>query len=254
MIELRLLGTVDLRREDGGSLQSVVVQPKRMALLAYLAAAMPRGPHRRDTLLALLWPELDAERGRGALSKALHHLRASLGSEALVNRGEEAVELDPARVGLDVARFHDALAADELEAALALYGGDLLRGFHLSDAPDFERWVEGERRRLRDRAAGAAGILAERSRTAGDLAGAVEWARRGLALTESGEPEVRRVMALLDEAGDRAGALRTYEEFVERLRVELELDPAPETRALAGRIRNREESRAPSPRPKKKGR
>ena len=249
MIELRLLGTVDLRRTDGGSLQSVVVQPKRMALLAYLATAGPRGPHRRDTLLALLWPELDAERGRGALSKALHHLRASLGGEVLLNRGEEAVELDPARVGSDVARFNDALARDDLEAALALYGGELLRGFHLSDAPEFERWVEGERRHLRNRAAGAAGILAERVRAAGDLAGAVEWAQRALALTETGEPEVRRMMVLLDEAGDRAGALRTYETFVERLRVELELDPAPETRALAGAIRDRAESRALPPLP-----
>jgi DNA-binding SARP family transcriptional activator len=180
MIDLRLLGTVDLRRDDGGTIQSVVVQPKRMALLAYLAAATPRGPHRRDILLGLLWPDLDAERGRGALSKALHHLRGSLGAEALVNRGEEAVELDGDRVRSDVARFEEALAAGELEAALDLYGGELLHGFFLSDAREFERWVDGERTRLRERASGAAGELAERSRAAGELArGGVGTARAG---------------------------------------------------------------------------
>jgi DNA-binding SARP family transcriptional activator/TolB-like protein len=243
MMELRLLGTVDLRRYDGGSVRSVVVQPKRMALLAYLASATPRGPHRRDILLGLLWPELDADRGRGALSKALHHLRGSLGAEALVNRGEEAVELDGARVWSDVARFEEAVAAGDLPGALDLYGGDLLHGFFLSDAPEFERWLDGERTRLREKAAGAAGALADRARGAGDLASAVGWARRALALSGTREPEVRRLMALLDAAGDRAGALQTYEDFVARLRADLEVDPSPETRAVAEAVREREEVR-----------
>jgi len=39
----------------------VLAQPKRVALLAYLAAATPRRLHRRDSLLALFWPELDQE-------------------------------------------------------------------------------------------------------------------------------------------------------------------------------------------------
>lgn len=247
MIELRILGTVDLRRDDGGSIRSVVVQPKRMALLAYLAAATPRGPHRRDTLLGLLWPELDADRGRAALSKALHHLRSSLGSEALVSRGEEAVELDRSRVWSDVAAFDDALEAGELDEALGLYGGDLLHGFFLSDAPEFERWLDGERVRLRTRAAGAAGVLAERARQAGELPAAATRARRALELSPGEEPALRRLMELLDEAGDRAGALRSYDGFAAWLREELEVEPAPETAELAERIRAREASRAPRP-------
>lgn len=251
MIELRILGTVDLRRDDGGTIQSVVVQPKRMALLAYLAAATPRGPHRRDTLLGLLWPEMDAERGRGALSKALHHLRSSLGPEALVSRGEEVVELDRSRVWSDVAAFDAALeagegAAGELERGLGLYGGDLLHGFFLSDAPEFERWLDGERDRLRTRAATAAGVLAERSRQAGDPAAAVSWARRALELSPGEEPALRRLMELLDQAGDRAGALRSYDDFAAWLREELEVEPAPETAELAERIRAREAPRPTS--------
>lgn len=247
MIELRILGKVDLRRDDGGSIQSVVVQPKRMALLAYLAAAAPRGPHRRDVLLGLLWAELDADRGRAALSKALHHLRSSLGPGALVSRGEEAVELDRSRVASDVAAFDEALAAGELEEALGLYGGDLLHGFFLSEAPEFERWLDGERVRLRARAAGAAGVLAERARQAGELLVAVDRARRALELSPGEEPALRRLMELLDEAGDRAGALRSYDDFAAWLREELEVEPSPETAELAERIRAREASRAPRP-------
>src|SRR3989449_654604 len=43
----------------------------------------------------------------------------------------------------------------------------------------------------------------------------------------------------LDRLGDRAGALEAYEAFAKRLAAELEADPAPETRALAGAVRER---------------
>src|SRR2546425_2770560 len=79
MIELRTLGAVDLRDGDGREVRTVVAQPKRLALLVYLAVARPRGFHRRDTLLALFWPELDQERGRAALRKAAHVVRQGLG-------------------------------------------------------------------------------------------------------------------------------------------------------------------------------
>jgi len=239
MVELRLFGTVDLRREGGGSIGSLVVQPKRMALLAYLAAATPRGAHRRDTLLGLLWPELDGERGRGALSKALHHLRASLGKEALLSHGEEAVELDGTRVGCDVARFEEALDGGDLERSLTLYRGDLLQGFFLPDAPEFERWVEGERSRLRRRAAHAASTLSETARESGDRGGATRWAREALALSGLEEGALRRLLTLLDAEGDRGGALEAYTAFAATLQEELQVEPSPETRALVEEIRER---------------
>lgn len=61
MLRLTTLGTIRLER-DGEAVP--VPQPKRVALLAYLALARPRGLHRRDTLLAMFWPELP-ESGRG---------------------------------------------------------------------------------------------------------------------------------------------------------------------------------------------
>ena len=48
MIHFRLLGSVDLRAEDGSELRSIIAQPKPMAMLAYLAAATPAGYKRRE--------------------------------------------------------------------------------------------------------------------------------------------------------------------------------------------------------------
>src|SRR3989449_7578030 len=63
-----------------------------ISLVAYLAAATPRGTHRRDSLLALFWPELDQPRARAALRQSLYVLREVLGPAALVSQGNERSE------------------------------------------------------------------------------------------------------------------------------------------------------------------
>src|SRR2546426_4525089 len=55
MIELRMLGRLSLTAADGREMRTLLGQPRRFALLAYLAAATPPGFHRRDSLLALFW-------------------------------------------------------------------------------------------------------------------------------------------------------------------------------------------------------
>ena len=49
MIEFHTLGALDLRDSAGSKVSAVLVHPKRTALLAYLAAATPRGFHWRAT-------------------------------------------------------------------------------------------------------------------------------------------------------------------------------------------------------------
>src|SRR4051812_11170001 len=101
MIDLRVLGALQLTATDGTELRDVLRQPKRLALLAYLAVERDGAFHRRDTLLALFWPDFTTTRARGALRHALHFLRHALGADAIVGRGDEEVGLDPARVTCD---------------------------------------------------------------------------------------------------------------------------------------------------------
>ena len=67
LVRFRALGGIELKRTDGVDVDRILRQPKRLALLAYLTLASPRGFHRRDVLLALLWPELDQAAARHAL-------------------------------------------------------------------------------------------------------------------------------------------------------------------------------------------
>src|SRR5260370_728541 len=175
MVEFRLLGTLSLVTADGREAGSLLTQPRRLALLAYLAAATPQGPHRRDTLLALFWPELDQEHARAALRQSLHVLRSALGADAMLSRGDEEIGLDFERIWCDVAAFARAIDGGQTEQALDLYRGNLLEGFFISDAPEFERWLESERARLSGVAARTARTLAESCARRGDLPTAGRW-------------------------------------------------------------------------------
>src|SRR3989442_4008064 len=144
VVEFRILGALNLLGAGGRELTSVLAQPKRVALLAYLAAATPRRPHRRDSLVALFWPELDQEHARAALRQALHGLRHALGDGVLVTRGDEDIGLDEAQIRCDVIEFERAADAGRLADALELYRGDLLGGLFIRSAPEFEQWLEDE--------------------------------------------------------------------------------------------------------------
>lgn len=245
MIALRTLGALDLRNADGAELRSVLVQPKRTALLVYLAVAVPRGFHRRDSLLALFWPEQDAPHARSALRQALHGLRHTLGDDVLIARGDEEVGLDAAQCRCDVWAFERAMDAGDLERAVGLYGGPLLEGFFLRGAPGFERWVEIERDRLRRPYAGALEQLAHAAEAMGNLAGAVQWWSRLAEHSPHTSRVAVRLMRALDAAGDRARALRHADRHAARLRADLDAEPDPEVQELAAQLRSRPARREP---------
>ena len=237
-VRLRALGSLELTGPDAPALGALLSHPKRVALLVYLAVARPHGQHRRDALLALLWPESDQTRARHALSQVLYQLRRALGGDALRGHGDETVGLVPERVWCDVVAFEAALAENRPEDAVELYRGDFLAGFFVPGAAgEWEEWIAVEQSRLRSAAAGAAWTLAQREERAGNGTAAAHWARRAAALTPDDEHAVRELIRLLGRLGDRTGALRVYDEFTRRLQQEFAIKPSSELRAIAEALR-----------------
>lgn len=237
-MRLRTLGRFELVDDDPFAVRVVASQPKRLALLAYLALATPRGPHRRDTLLALLWPELDEEHGRLALRQALHSLRRSLGDSALQSLADDRVTLTGECDWCDAVAFERAIADNRDADALALYERSFFDGIFIVDAsPEFEQWVGVNRARLSECARLAATRLAVAARDAGDAAVAVRWAERAWAIAPEDEAGVRFLMDALGRTGDRTRALRVYQLFAKRIEVELDAEPDDETERLAATLR-----------------
>ena len=238
MIELTVLGPYAVRDADGREVASLAAQPKRFALLAYLALGAGAGYHRRDSLAALFWPELDQFAARRALRNTLYHLRDALGDDVIVVRGDDAVAIDPAALTCDAARLADDVDGGRFEHAVNAYRGELLAGLHVPNAGEaFEEWLALERRHAVERVLRALRALVDRDEAAGDHTAAAGWARRACELAPDDESWLRRTMTLLEHASDTGDALRSYERYAQRLSAEFGAVPSPETRELASRLR-----------------
>lgn len=238
-LSLKLLGRLDLEATGKTDVRSILSQPKRVALLVMLACASRGGLVRRDSLIGLLWPELDQDRGRHALRQSLYVLRKALGKDLVEARGDDEIGIRRDAVTCDAGEFEREATEGNAKAAMEWYCGDLLPGFFLHDAVEFERWLEAERIRLRRMAAICCWQLAEDYETTGDIARCSIWARRAVDLAPFDEGAVHRLIELLDRIGNRAGAVSAYDHFARRLRDEYAAEPSPETEVLIDRVRSR---------------
>lgn len=236
IFRLRLFGTPSLERADGNAVTGGAAQRHRLALLAVLAEAHGNRMS-RDKLMALLWPESDAERGRNLLKVSAYTLRKALGESALVTTGDD-LSLNSDVVETDVGAFTAALARGDRAAAVALYAGPFLDGFFVSDAPDLEEWIARERRRLADEHARALEALAEQAERDADGVRAAEWWKARAEADPLDSRVAMRVIQALDASGNRSAALQHAQGHRRRLEAELGSAAVPDAlRALEERLR-----------------
>jgi len=233
-IVLRTLGVLDLSDRDGRTVDTVLRQPKRLALLSYLAARRPAPVESRDVLFALFWPQLDQAHARNALNKTLHFLRRTLGEGVVVSHGRSRVGVDLSRVDCDAFQFRSALEVDARERALGLFRGEFMPGLHVADARGFEDWVDGQRRWYRDQARATALYLVDNDLGRGRTRSAVEWSVLLNRIAPNDEEIVRASVKALMRAGDRPGAIQRLELYESWLREEVGTGvPADLVRLLA---------------------
>ena len=224
------------------------------ALLAYLALEAQR-PHTREALATLFWPDEPDATAKQNLRQALYQLRQRLGESAqadtqtvpflLISR--ETVQWNAASSHtLDVTAFTTHLAHRQLEAALALYQGELLAEC-ASGSDRFEEWLLLRREQLHLQALDACAQLTQQALANHDYAQAQTYARRQLALEPWREEAHRQLMQALAESGNRGAALAQYETCQRILAEELGVKPDAITQVLAEQIRAGTASKALKP-------
>ncbi|WP_165774823.1 AfsR/SARP family transcriptional regulator [Candidatus Viridilinea mediisalina] len=140
---------------------------KARALLFYLLMA-PERAHSRSTLVELFWPERSPRSAFNNLNQTLFMLRRAFdnleAAPSLIISSRQTIQINPeVRVEVDLISFNQALATSKqlakvggegtsawlaaLTEAVALYQGELLQGFSLPDAPDFDDWLAIQRER-----------------------------------------------------------------------------------------------------------
>lgn len=229
MYLLETLGAIRLTDDDGREIDRLLQQPKRLALLAYLASPRPGTWHRRDVLVSIFSPELDSARARTALRNALHVLRQHMKEGVVRTRGDDEVSIDPASFDTDAELMERDVAQAHFADAFDRYRGEFLRGLYIKDADGFERWLDDERRRLLAVARRAGTALAEERERAGDHAAAIAAMERLVELEPHDDSHARRLISLLDRVGDKARALAAYERFRTRLAEDFGAEPSSQT-------------------------
>lgn len=223
---------------------------KVRALLAYLALS-PDQPHRRETLAALLWPDMPDSVAHNNLRKSLHRLKESLGdtaAESLLTVDRQSVQLNSGVARVDASTLLQRVATceshahrhlftcqeclDRLNEAQALYRGELLAGFAVSDSLGFEEWLALQRERLLQRVLVALYNLAEAYTERGEPALAGRFAARQIALEPWREEAYRQLMRALAADGRRSEALAQYDLCRRALADAFGVEPAPETTSL----------------------
>jgi class 3 adenylate cyclase len=239
MLRVQVLG--DLAIELDGVALEPPPSKRARALLGWLT--LDRRMHARSGLAARFWPDVLDESARTSLRSALSALRRALGPDGeryLLATRDEVGLADGSLVWTDLGEFDRCVEEGRLEESLELSRGELLAGLD-------EDWVYERRDEHRDRVAGVLARLAADAERDGDMARAIDYTRRQVALDPLAEDPQRELMRRLAEAGDRAAAIRTFERLSRRFRDELRIVPSQATRALAEELRHGGEGTPPEP-------
>ena len=232
-LNLTLLG--QFSAFGSGGIAITVAAKKNRALLAVLALS-PGMAATRERLASILWGDRPEEQARSSLRQSLAALRKELADsdDAILQVKDDTVRLCAETVGVDVASFLKSGQADDigsLREAVRLYRGELLSDFGNREE-GFEGWLSIERAQLRQEAIRILEKLAWLE--SGDERLAV--AQKLVSLDPLREASQRLLMHSQFYLGERALALKQFEELKTLLRNELGVEPAPETQQLASQI------------------
>ena len=228
MLRIQLLGSFQVSDDDKSfaRLQSERLQ----ALLAYLVLHRDQ-PLSRQQLAVTFWPDTTDAQARTNLRTLIARLREALpdADQYLAVDAQTVQWRSDAPCTIDVIEFEQALTANRLTDAVALYRGDLLPGC-------YDDWITGERERLRQAFQDALDQLIEQAEQQRRFDQAIAYAQRLLRHDPLHETTYRHLMRLQLASGDRSGALRTYHACAAMLRDELGVEPASETRTLYAQL------------------
>jgi ATP/maltotriose-dependent transcriptional regulator MalT/DNA-binding SARP family transcriptional activator len=226
-------GLVLVRGEPAAHWESAVSRE-----MAFLLATNPRGL-RRDTIIEMLWPDSEPDKGNSLFHSTLYRVRRALGQDVVVRISGRYLLNPDLHIYSDAVLFEDlaklalAPSGDATAAraqALAIYHEPYLASCELD-------WCYQVRERLRRLLIDLLSSEAHQAVGEGDYRRAEAAYQRLLDVDDLDEHAYRGIMWARGMRGEEAAATRVYMQCRKVLRRELGIDPEPTTKQLWEAIR-----------------
>ncbi len=234
VVNINLLGAPEVI-SNGKPLR---IPRKQLRALFYILAASSK-PLTREQLCGLFWADSPDSVARRNLTRLVTLMRRCLPDADILLTDDGQIAFDHRFVWSDVAEFERLSAASHsrpaiplLTKAIQLYRDSFLQGFSLPHNSDFETWANRQRQIHERQHLANLLSLVDACTAQGDLANAIDYAQRYLAVDDLAEDVHRRLIELFALTGDRSSALRQYERCAAILERELGVSPLPETQAV----------------------
>ncbi|OLC26156.1 MAG: hypothetical protein AUG06_10410 [Actinobacteria bacterium 13_1_20CM_2_65_11] len=244
MLRIYLMGEIQVENGERLLRESQLGGPQGRFVLAFLVSERKRAVTQAE-LAEALWPDSLPASWTLALSAIVSRLRSRLGSVGLPRShiignafgcyqftppGETWVDVEAAFAGIDAAE--GAIVAGDPGAAYgpSLIATTILRRPFLPghDGP----WVDDRRALLASSLIRAIDCRVDALAAHNELELALTHAREAVRLEPYRESGYRRLMRMLSAKGDRAEAVRVYNQCRDLLQAELGVTPSSETESL----------------------
>jgi DNA-binding SARP family transcriptional activator len=243
-MDIQLIGATEVVTGDRRLTAKDIPGVKPRQILELLALNVGR-PVSKDQLAETLWdgspPASVMATVEGYMSLLRHAIEPDAAArDSVIRTSAGTYTLDASRVVVDVdvvLRLASRLALgaevtdDEVSTGVALLRGDLL------ESDRYASWAEEARVQVAVSAASLLTAAARRAADSGERERGCMLAQRAVDLDPLAEDAWRIRLECLWHRGRGGDALRVYGQLKELLATELGVAPAPETRALAARIR-----------------
>jgi DNA-binding SARP family transcriptional activator len=207
---------------------------KSKALLAWLAVN-PDHEHTREKLAGLFWPDSNEKQARHSLRQALADLRKIMPDpQGPLCTTKDWISLNSKMIIIDALVFDQAVSnGDEksLDYANEIYKGEFLEGCN-PHTDMFDEWLAGYRSDYSERAAAMMNQRMLQLIEQSEFDRIIPLAMQLISIDPLQEAAYRALMRAHYELGNYAIALRWYRRCQRVLKIELEVQPDPQTIAL----------------------
>ena len=188
----------------------------------------------REELAYLFWPDMPETNARKNLRNLIVRIKNLDYTQSLyVERSRISWNVET-----DVAKFKEAILNNRLSKAISFYKGNLLRGFCLDDALEFENWIEVERGQLKNTWRDAVLSLTKDFDSSGNHAKASEVLESLYQTNPFDEDILRQLLQQLHLSEQRSKALSAYATFQRQLEDEFGAEPETATLDLIEQIKS----------------